>query len=66
MHPESNAQFAKKGVSTADHPLCPVCEMDVSNKTSLTSQFQGKTYYFCSDVCQQFFTAAAPRVLDAG
>lgn len=66
MHPESNAQFAKRAVSTDDHPLCPVCEMDVSRESPLKSQYQGKTYYFCSDVCQQYFTAAPAKLINAG
>ena len=66
MHPESNAQFAKRAVGTDDHPICAVCEMDVSRETPLKSQYQGKTYYFCSDVCKHYFTAAPAKLIDAG
>ena len=37
----------------------PVCGMDVSpskaEKTARRSDFQGKTYYFCSDECKAQF-----------
>jgi transcriptional regulator GlxA family with amidase domain len=47
MHPESNAQFAEKIIASAGHAICPVCEMEVSEKTDLKTEFAGKTYYFC-------------------
>jgi YHS domain-containing protein len=36
-------------------PFDPVCGMDVSDRTPLTTQFEGKTYYFCSTVCKNVF-----------
>lgn len=36
-------------------PFDPVCGMDVSDRQPLTSQFEGKTYYFCSTVCKNVF-----------
>lgn len=34
----------------------PVCGMDVDPKnTSLTSEYQGQTYYFCSSGCKKTF-----------
>jgi putative intracellular protease/amidase/YHS domain-containing protein len=50
MNPESNAVYAARRVSTDDHPLCPVCEMDADPKDAGTprSVYKGRTYYFCS------------------
>lgn len=34
----------------------PVCEMIVDTGTAnFMSTYQGKTYYFCSDLCRQLF-----------
>ena len=34
----------------------PICGMDVDpQKTSLTSEYQGQTYYFCSSGCKKTF-----------
>jgi YHS domain-containing protein len=34
----------------------PVCEMEVNEKDApATSQYDGKTYYFCSHDCKQEF-----------
>ena len=49
MNPDSNQVYASAPVSTAEHPLCPVCGMDVDPATAPKSVFKGKTYYFCSD-----------------
>jgi putative intracellular protease/amidase/YHS domain-containing protein len=58
LNPASNAVYARKAVSTAAHPLCPVCEMEVDPKSSPKSVFKGQTYYFCSgDHKTQFDTA---------
>jgi YHS domain-containing protein/putative intracellular protease/amidase len=65
MFPASNAQFAKKPVSTAAHPVCPVCEMQVKRETALTWPYQGRTYYFCSAPCKAHFTADPKRFIEA-
>jgi YHS domain-containing protein len=40
----------------------PVCGMDVDPKTSAgKSEYQGKTYYFCSLGCKQDFDKAPQR-----
>jgi transcriptional regulator GlxA family with amidase domain/YHS domain-containing protein len=44
---ESNAEYAYVR-STAAHPVCPVCAMDVDPKAAPQSAYAGKTYYFCS------------------
>lgn len=33
----------------------PVCDMEVDSKTAPKSEFQGRTYYFCSLACKQAF-----------
>jgi len=48
LNPESNAVYAEEAKSTAEHPLCPICEMEVEPDTAPKSVYKGKTYYFCS------------------
>jgi len=43
-------------VSTADHPLCLVCGMDVDPNSSEIC-LHGKTYYFCSTTKETFDAA---------
>jgi putative intracellular protease/amidase/YHS domain-containing protein len=54
----SNSAYANR-VSTKDHPLCPVCEMDAD--LSLKSVYQGKTYYFCSQDHKDMFDKAPSK-----
>ncbi len=49
MNADSNQVYAAAPVSTAEHPLCPVCGMDVDPKSAPKSVYKGTTYYFCSD-----------------
>jgi putative intracellular protease/amidase/YHS domain-containing protein len=58
MNPDSNQIYAVAPVSTAEHPLCPVCGMDVDPATAPRSVFKGKTYYFCSDDDKKTFDAS--------
>jgi putative intracellular protease/amidase/YHS domain-containing protein len=58
MNPDSNQIYAAAPVSTAEHPLCPVCGMDVDPATAPRSVFKGKTYYFCSDDDKKTFDAS--------
>ena len=48
MNANSNTAYAKLRVSTEQHPRCPICDMEVEPATALTTQYQGKTYRFCS------------------
>jgi putative intracellular protease/amidase/YHS domain-containing protein len=57
-NPESNELYAATAVSTAEHPVCVVCGMDVDPKTAPKSVFNGVTYYFCSDDDKKTFDAA--------
>ena len=65
MNADSNQVYANMPVSTADHPLCPVCGMDVDPKSSPKSVFNGKTYYFCSDDDKKTFDAAPDKFVAA-
>jgi putative intracellular protease/amidase len=61
MNADSNQVYAKAPVSTAEHPLCAVCGMDVDPKTSPKSVFKGTTYYFCSNDDKKTFDAAPDK-----
>ena len=65
MNADSNQVYASAPVSTAEHPLCPVCGMDVDPKSSPKSVFGGKTYYFCSDDDKKTFDAAPDKSISA-
>src|SRR5437764_8256501 len=65
MDPDSNQIYAKAPVSTAEHPLCPVCGMDVDPATAPKSVFKGKSYYFCSPEDKETFDAAAEKFVSA-
>jgi transcriptional regulator GlxA family with amidase domain len=49
-NPESNQVYAVERVSTPEHPLCPVCQMEVdpSAQGALKSTYKNHSYYFCS------------------
>lgn len=63
MHPESNAEFAKPIVQSADHPRCAVCGMDPDR--SLSSVYKGKTYYFCMRDHKKLFDTAPEKFIAA-
>jgi transcriptional regulator GlxA family with amidase domain len=63
MNPESNAAYAEDRKSTAEHPLCPVCSMEVDAATAPKSVYKGKTYYFCSPADKAQFDAAPQKWL---
>ena len=63
--PNSNSIYAAAPVSTAEHPICLVCGMDVDPKTAPKSAFKGKTYYFCSDDDKKTFDAAPDKFVTA-
>src|SRR5713101_4377680 len=65
MNANSNQIYAKAPVSTAEHPLCPVCGMDVDVATAPKSVYKGTTYYFCSDDDKKTFDAAPDKFVDA-
>jgi putative intracellular protease/amidase/YHS domain-containing protein len=65
MNPDSNQIYATPLISTAEHPLCPVCGMDVDPKVAPKSSFKGATYYFCSEDDKKTFDAAPAKFIIA-
>jgi transcriptional regulator GlxA family with amidase domain len=63
-NPDSNEIYAKIRVSTPEHPLCPVCDMDVDPKSAPRSVVAGRTYYFCSQEHKVEFDAAPTKFID--
>ena len=61
MNAESNQIYAAMPVSTAEHPLCQVCGMDVDPKIAAKSVYKGTTYYFCSDDDKKTFEAGPDK-----
>jgi putative intracellular protease/amidase/YHS domain-containing protein len=61
MNPDSNAVYAHVR-STDEHPLCPVCTMEVDPKTAPKSVFAGKTYYFCTQEHKKLFDTAPEKI----
>lgn len=55
--PNSNAMFAARPASTDDHPICPVCEMEVSKADALAEMINGRNVYFCAEECRRLFHA---------
>jgi transcriptional regulator GlxA family with amidase domain len=56
-----NAVYSQAAVSTAEHPLCPVCDMDVDKR--LKSQYKGATYYFCEEEHKELFDSAPDKYI---
>lgn len=65
MDPNSNQIYAAKRVSTDEHPLCAVCDMDVDAKTAPKSVYKNKTYYFCMEDHKQLFDKSPEKYLNA-
>jgi putative intracellular protease/amidase/YHS domain-containing protein len=65
MNPDSNQVYAEERVSTNEHPLCPVCGMDVDPATAPKSVIKGTIYYFCSDHDKKTFDAAPDNFVSA-
>jgi transcriptional regulator GlxA family with amidase domain len=61
MNPDSNNVYTKVRASTDEHPICPVCDMDVDRATALSSVYKGKTYYFCMPGHKEEFDAAPEK-----
>ncbi len=61
MNPDSNSVYAAAPVSTAAHPVCPVCGMDVDPKVAPKSTYKGSTYYFCSENDKKTFDSAPDK-----
>jgi putative intracellular protease/amidase/YHS domain-containing protein len=65
MNPDSNQLYATSLVSTAEHPLCAVCGMDVDANTAPKSVFRGVTYHFCSEDDKKTFDTAPEKFITA-
>jgi transcriptional regulator GlxA family with amidase domain/YHS domain-containing protein len=61
LNPESNRVYAQVR-STSEHPLCPICTMEVDPKTALKSVFAGKTYCFCTSEHKKLFDTAPEKI----
>jgi YHS domain-containing protein len=53
LDPNSNEVYAKMPELTGVHPLDPVCLMEADR--SISTNYDGKTFYFCSKNCQEVF-----------
>ena len=67
MNAGSNQVYAQERVSTDQHPLCPVCQMEVDPKAAGApkSIYQGKTYYFCAPQHKEQFDRSPKAFLTA-
>src|SRR2546430_2817970 len=61
MNADSNNAYATALVSTAEHPVCAVCGMDVDPKIAAKSVYKGTTYYFCSNDDKKTFETAPEK-----
>jgi len=59
LNPSSNAEFAGPIKQSANHPVCPICGMEIDR--SLSSTYKGKTYYFCMREHKQIFDASPEK-----
>src|SRR5258706_1530535 len=65
MNPDSNQIYAEQRVSTDEHPLCPVCEMEIdpAAEGALKSVYKGKAYYFCAPAHKEQFDRAPDKFI---
>ncbi|MBA5636322.1 DJ-1/PfpI family protein [Duganella sp. LX20W] len=63
LNPDANVAYAKRRVSTDQHPCCVVCEMDVDKASAPASVYRGRTYYFCMAGHKTLFDANPGRFL---
>ena len=67
MNPDSNQVYASRRVSTNEHPLCPVCEMEVDPKDAgvTKSTYKGRELYFCMPSHKDLFDKTPDAYLAA-
>jgi putative intracellular protease/amidase/YHS domain-containing protein len=53
LNPDSNESFARMPELPGEPPICPVCLMGADH--AISSNYKGKTYYFCSVSHQEMF-----------
>lgn len=63
LDPRSNQAYARRRRSTAAHPLCVICDMDVDKATAPSSTYKGRSYYFCMKEHRQAFDARPAQYL---
>lgn len=61
MNAASNQAYARARVSTMQHPICAVCEMDVDAKTAPQEIYRRKTFLFCGEPHKALFEANPAR-----
>jgi putative intracellular protease/amidase/YHS domain-containing protein len=59
----SNAIYEKMRASRNNHPVCPICGMDVDTENGPKSVYKGKTYYFCFPGHKDVFDAAPEKTI---
>jgi YHS domain-containing protein len=66
-NPDANQIYAMDRVSTREHPLCPVCQMEVdpSAEGTFKSVYQNNPYYFCSREHKEVFDKTPASFLKA-
>jgi len=57
LKPDSNTAYLRAQTSANDHPLCPVCSMDIDQAIA-PSAYKDKTYHFCSQDHKSQFDAS--------
>jgi len=65
MDPGSNQVYRARQASTAAHPRCAVCDMEVDPATAPRSVYRGKTYYFCMPGHKALFDKTPDSFLDS-
>jgi transcriptional regulator GlxA family with amidase domain len=64
-NPDSNSIYARRRTSTDEHPVCPVCDMEVDRASSPKSVYRGHAYYFCMPTHKKLFDSEPDRFVDA-
>lgn len=54
LNPDSNEAYARMPELNGAHPICPVC-MSMAADRSISTNYKGKTFYFCSKGCKETF-----------
>jgi transcriptional regulator GlxA family with amidase domain/YHS domain-containing protein len=61
MDANSNSVYATTRASTDEHPLCPVCDMDVDIVSAPMLTYHGHAYRFCMEAHKKVFEASPER-----
>jgi putative intracellular protease/amidase/YHS domain-containing protein len=61
----SNQAYRKHPTSTPEHPLCPVCEMEVDPRIAPKSAYLGVIYFLCMSTHKVAFETAPEKYLAA-